>query len=224
MSFFYSPFTVKNGEPITISHLQHRHLRQLSTKGVEEGYQVEYKTALTDSAKRKIPKIITSFANSAGGWLFVGVDETTLEIDKLEKPSRIDFNQIISPILREHVSPLPRFDTRFLKSKGSSFGVLVVYIYEGNNPPYVADGIVYIRNGSSSEPAKSQRSKINNLYQKRKDFEAKIKDFCKREIYYPMDDRDSNQVVLCNIYIMKTTESFSQSSSISLDDLAEKIH
>lgn len=221
MPFFYSPFTDKDGNSIDIYHVQHRHLTQLVSKGVEEGYQVEYKTSLTESVKRKIPKIITSFANSAGGWLFIGVDERTHELDKLEKPQRTDYNQIISQLLREHVSPLPRFDARFLRLKGSTFGVLAVYIFEGNNPPYVADGTVYIRNGSSSEPAKSQRAEIDNLYQKQKDFKSRIADFCKREIYYPMDNKESSQVVLCNIYILNAVKNTLQGLPIRLSELAE---
>lgn len=222
MSIFYSPFTDKSGNLIDISHIQHQHLAQLSSKEIEEGYQVEYKTALTDSVKKKIPKIITSFANSSGGWLFIGIDEKTHELDKLERPQRTDYNQIIAQLLREHVSPLPRFEARFLKSKKSTYGVLVVYIFEGNNPPYVADGTVYIRNGSSSEPAKSQRAEIDILFQKHKDFELRRKEFCKRELYYPMDDRESNQVVLCNIYIMNTAKTFAKRSPVSLIDFAEK--
>lgn len=221
MPFFYSPFTDKNGNPIDIFHVKHRHLSQLLSKEVEEGYQVEYKTSLTESVKRKIPKIITSFANSAGGWLFIGVDEKTHELDKLEKPQRTDYNQIISQLLREHVSPLPRFDGRFLRLKGSAFGVLAIYISEGNNPPYIADGTVYIRNGSSSEPAKSQRAEIDNLYQKQKDFKTRIADFCKREVYYPMDNKKSSQIVLCNIYIMNVIRGFSQDMPIRLNELAE---
>jgi len=222
MSSFYSPFTDKSGNFIDISRLQHRHLMQLISKEIQEGYQVEYKSSMSDSVKKKIPKIITSFANSAGGWLFVGVDEKTNELDKLEKSSRTDYSQIISQLLREHVSPLPRFDARFLKSKNSSFGVLAVYIFEGNNPPYVADGTIYVRNGSSSEPVKSQRTEIDILYQKAKDFDSKIKDFCKRDLYYPMDDRDSSQVVLCNVYIMNTNKLLHQKTPITLDELAEK--
>lgn len=222
MSFFYSPFTDKTGNPVDIFHIQHRHLIQLSSKEIEEGYQVEYKTELTDSVKKKLPKIITSFANSAGGWLFVGVDEKTLELDKLEKPSRTDYSQIISQLLREHVSPLPRFEARFLKSNKSTSGVLVVYVYEGTNPPYVADGTVYVRNGSSSEPAKSQRAEIDVLYQKRNNFEQTLKDFCRREIFYPMDYEDTPQVALCNIYIMNTVKTFAHGSSIRLEDLAQE--
>lgn len=222
MSFFYSPFTDKNGNLIDISHILHRHLTQLLSKDVEEGYQVEYKTSLSDSVKKKIPKIITSFANSAGGWLFIGVDEKTHELDKLERPKRTDYNQPISQLLRKYVSPLPRFDARFLKSKSSTYGVLVIYIFEGNNPPYVADGTVYVRNGSSSEPAKSQRAEIDVLYQKYKDFELRRQNFCKRELYYPMDDRESTQVALCNIYIMNTANTFAKSSPLNLIDLAER--
>lgn len=222
MSFFYSPFTDKKGNPIDIFHIQHRHLIQLSSKAVEEGYQVEYKADLTDSVKKKLPKIITSFANSSGGWLFVGVDEKTLELNKLKRPSRTDYGQIIAQLLREHVSPLPRFEARFLKPNKSADGVLVVYVYEGTNPPYVADGTVYVRNGSSSEPAKSQRAEIDVLYQKRNNFEQTVKDFCRREVFYPMDYEETPQVVLCNIYIMNTAKTFAQGSSIRLEDLAQK--
>lgn len=137
MYSFYSPFTDKQGNPIDIYHLQHRHLIQLSNKMIEEGYQIEYKTELTDSVKRKLPKIITSFANSAGGWLFIGVDEKTYDLDRLEKPYRTDYSQVIAQILREHTSPIPRFEARFLKAKKSSHGVLIIYVYEGINPPYI---------------------------------------------------------------------------------------
>lgn len=40
MSSFYSPFTDKEDRPIDIHHLQHRHLRQLVEKEIEEGYQI----------------------------------------------------------------------------------------------------------------------------------------------------------------------------------------
>lgn len=222
MSFFYSPFTDKKGSPLDIFHINHRHLSQLLSKEIEEGYQVEYKADLTDSVKKKIPKIITSFANSEGGWLFIGVDEKTHELDKLKKAQRTDYTQIISQLLREHVSPLPHFAARFFKSKASVSGVLVIYIFEGNNPPYVADGTVYVRNGSSSEPARSQRAEIDSLYQKRKDFDSKIEAFCVREVYYPMDKSESNQIVLCNIFIKNIGKHSKGNFFIHLDDLARK--
>lgn len=221
-SFFYSPFTDKRENPLDIFHIKHHHLSQLLSKGIEEGYQVEYKADLTDSVKKKIPKIITSFANSAGGWLFIGVDEKTHELDKLKIAQRTDYTQVISQLLREHVSPLPHFAARFLKPEASKFGVLVIYIFEGNNPPYIADGTVYVRNGSSSEPARSQRAEIDSLYQKRKDFDSKIEAFCVREVYYPMDNSKSNQIVLCNIYIKHIDKPFAGSFFIKLEDLAKK--
>jgi len=198
----YSPFTTREGVPIFIHNLQHRHLEQLSTKEVQEGYQVEFKSELSDTVKKKIPKIITSFANSEGGWLFIGVDEKTGDIDKLQKPPRTDFSQIIAQLLREHASPLPAFEARFLKAPQSNYGVLAVYVYEGNDPPYITDGTVYIRNGSSSEPQRSQRADIDHLYQKAKDFDAWVDRFCKRKIYYPMDTLKTGQIVVCNTYIL----------------------
>ncbi len=220
MLSFYSPFSDKKGTPIDIFHIQHHHLYQLQSKGIEEGYQIEYKSSLTESVKKKLPKIITSFANSAGGWLFVGVDEKTLEIDRLEKPPRTDCSQILSQLLREHTSPLPHFEARFLKRKGSEKGVLVVYVFEGVDPPYIADGTVYVRNGSSSEPARSQRSEIDTLYQKGNSFKTLINEFCRREIFYPMDDAEGNQVPLCNIYIMNTAANRTRQPFMRLDNLA----
>ena len=220
MSSFYSPFTDKEDRPIDIHHLQHRHLRQLVEKEIEEGYQIEYKSDLSDSVKRKIPKIIASLANSAGGWLFIGVDEKTHQIDTLKKQPRADYNQIISQLLREHLAPLPHFDSRFLKEKGNAMGVLVIYVHEGYNPPYISDGTVYIRNGSSSEPAKSQRAELDLLYQKADKFRTDIERFCQRKLYYPMDDIECGQVVLCNIYLFNTAP---KSAHHSLEKIADKL-
>ncbi|MBO0912590.1 MAG: ATP-binding protein, partial [Acidobacteria bacterium] len=38
-----------------------------------EGFRVEYKSTLDDNVRRSLPKVISSFANSHGGVLVIGV-------------------------------------------------------------------------------------------------------------------------------------------------------
>ena len=199
---FYSPFTDSKNQFIKIGNLKHNHLKQLDEKGIEEGYQIEYKECWNSSVKKKIPKIITSFANSTGGWIFIGIKEKNGVIIGIDK-ERTDFNQQISQLLTS-VSPMPIFETKFLKLENSDKGILVIYVYEGNNSPYIAQGTIYIRNGSSSEPVRSNRLDIDNLSEKSMMFQKKLDEFCKREVYFAGDGVESSRNVICNIYFYNT--------------------
>jgi len=54
--------------PITVQHI-----RDFCTR-FEEGLRVEYKSTFDQNVKDKLPKIISSFANSHGGVLVIGVN------------------------------------------------------------------------------------------------------------------------------------------------------
>lgn len=134
----YSPFGDKKGNPLELSKIRFSHLGQLRT--VDEGYKVEYKSTFDKSVKDKIPAIITSFANSEGGWLIIGIDDNSHEVTCIPK-IRSDYSQTISQLLKERTSPIPVFDSRFIQNpKNKGEGVLVVEIYEGKFSPYVANG------------------------------------------------------------------------------------
>jgi len=91
---------------------------------VDEGYNIEYKSEWNDNFKKKhLAKVITSFANTEGGWLFVGVDDAGKYVG-IEK-QRTGFSQQIGQILKTSVSPYPTFETKFVKEKGSNKGVLL---------------------------------------------------------------------------------------------------
>ncbi|MEO1341679.1 MAG: ATP-binding protein, partial [Cyanobacteria bacterium J06635_13] len=64
----YNPFDKLPTEKLTIEDLN-----QLLTKSVAEGYYVEYKSEFVKN--EKIGWSISSFANTYGGWYFVGVEE-----------------------------------------------------------------------------------------------------------------------------------------------------
>lgn len=110
----YSSFWDKKGNPLELSNIRFSHLEQLRT--VDEGYKVEYKS---------------TFANSEGGWLIIGIDDNSHEVSCIPK-IRSDYSQTISQLLKERTSPIPAFDSKFIRNpKNKDEGVLVVEIYEG---------------------------------------------------------------------------------------------
>jgi|GEM_PF-2354902 len=129
-----------------------------------------------------------------------------------------DFSQIISQRLAV-VSPFPKFESKFITNpQNSQMGVLVIYVYEGLDPPYVCNGTVYLRNGSSKQPIKSERIEIDNLVHKRERFFKKHKEFCDNDLidenikipfvsiylYNPYTDIDINNLTE-NLRFMKKT-------------------
>ena len=74
---YYCPFKNLNGEDIPFDEIEYNDLSQLSN--ADEGYKIEYKGDFGDKVKKKLPKVICSFANCTGGWLFIGVDNNILK-------------------------------------------------------------------------------------------------------------------------------------------------
>lgn len=147
----YSPFRNEQGRPKSLDEVTYADLAQL--KDLEEGFALEFKRTWNDNVRTKIPKIIASFANSHGGWLVIGIADGDKAVCPVPKLSA-DFSQIFGELCRHHVSPTPRFDTRFIADPANpKQGAVVVQVHEGDFPPYVADGIVEIREGSTSGPA-----------------------------------------------------------------------
>ena len=88
---------------------------------------------------------------------------------------------------------MPEFSTRFLTTpKDKTRGVLVVYVYEGRNAPYICNGSIYVRSGSSKEPIKSaDRGNIEYLYKRSKIYNKQIENFCKRDFHLPYNQKVS---------------------------------
>lgn len=221
---FYSPFTDSKFNFLPLAKVNKRHLVQLND--CDEGYKLEFKENLDKSVKKKIPKIITSFANSDGGWLIIGIDDINKELKPIPKV-RADYSQTISQLIKRKVSPLPKYDVKFIKTTKQE-GILIIYVYEGNFPPYVADGTIYIRNASSTEPITAERSSIEYLYNKSRIFENELKDFCKRNIYFPSgkvtNEIEINDSPILNIYLKNISDKKDYSYDLKLlDDIKELV-
>lgn len=193
----YSPFIDKKGNKIKLSKIRFSDIVRIEETGIEEGYKVEFKSVWDDNFKKKhLCQTITSFANAEGGWLIVGIEDGTGKYIGIDK-QRTDFSQIISQKLVE-VTPIPKFDCRFIhETNNKKRGVLVIQVYEGINPPYVCNGTVYTRNGSSKLPIKSDRSSIDELINKRNKYNDLMKRFCVNNF---VDERERNPHCIIYLY------------------------
>ena len=190
----FSPFRDEHGVPKELADVTYDDLAQLV--GMDEGYVLEFKRSLTAGVKNKIPKIIASFANSRGGWLVIGIADDNHAICPVPRISA-DYSQMIGELCRRHVSPAPPFDVRFITDPAApDQGVIVVRVDEGRFPPYVADGVVEIREGSTSGPATG--SALVELYDKATRRAVQITDFCRRTVYV------ADPVPLFDLYLFRT--------------------
>ena len=190
----FSPFKDAQGNPKALVDVTYDDLEQL--KELEEGYVLEFKRSLSPTVQKKLPKIIASFANSAGGWLVIGIADDDKSICPVPRLGA-DYSQIIGELCRRHISPAPRIDVRFLTRTGApDEGVIVVQVLEGDFPPYVADGIVDVREGSTSGPAAS--SALVELYGKATRRRVEVREFCRRTVFYAADS-----LPLFNLYVFR---------------------
>ncbi len=161
---FYSPFEdIYN--IFEISKLKYSDLGLLREH--DEGYCVEYKELYDKAFKeKKLPKSACAFANRNGGWLFVGVNDKGIVVD-------VDLSEItkesLYSIIAARVHPTPYVDITILENpEKAGFGVIVFYISEGKNTPYIANGTIYVRNGNTSDPA--DRTELDLLTKKGYDY------------------------------------------------------
>lgn len=183
MSQFYSPLINENGNFLSIDEIEYKHLSQLADRGIQEGYKVEYKKQWDDNFKIKhLCQTITSFANSEGGWLFIGINDRGTIVNIHEE--KADFSQTIANKIQSDVSPTPVFECRFIRNPSEmETGVLVIFVDEGIDPPYICKGTVYIRSGSSKLPVAPDRSTIDRLIEKQNKYKNEMEKFKIDTIY-----------------------------------------
>lgn len=140
----------------------------------DETFFIEFKEESIRNSQ--LTKEISAFANSYGGYLFLGVNDSKNIIGCTNKWSELKINTVIC----NGISPMPHFDIKQFKLKNTK-KLFVIKVEEGLNPPYVTnDGHIYHRVSSSSDRVKDSNT-LNNLYQKRKDNIKRIE----QKIYIP---------------------------------------
>ena len=158
---------------------------------IREGWYVEYKSQLPKP--KDIAKILSSFANQYGGWLFIGVNEdpeslTAQNIPGIAADQVTRVLETVRNAAKDIVRPQVIFQTRILEGPLESVGlpaqqsVIVIHIPEGSNTPYIHnDGRIYIRIGDSSSPvAATDKSTFDTLYQRGQDRQSFLKSLVQR--------------------------------------------
>jgi hypothetical protein len=132
-------------------------IREFSRR-FSEGLRVEYKSALSDSVRSKIPAIVSSFANSFGGVLVLGVNTiqgaAVEPIEGYETPEREELSLTIQNSCIANINPpvFPR--TRQISSDQPGKSFLVVEVDASEEAPHAIENSrkVYVRTGDSSRP------------------------------------------------------------------------
>lgn len=138
---------------------------QISKTEVHENYFFEFKSARESNIK--MMKEVTAFANTFGGYIFIGVEN-----DKSISGRGDWTEERLHTTIHDSITPIPIFDVKEFIVDNKS--ILVVRIEEGAMPPYVLiDGTINERVSSGSYKI-TNAATLNQLVEKRRDFDNKV--------------------------------------------------
>jgi Schlafen, AlbA_2 len=134
-----------------------RHIREICAR-FNEGVRVEYKGTFDANVRSHIPKIVSSFANSQGGVMIVGVPAVNgvpgAQIDGFEPPAREELALTVESICLQNIQPpvLPR--TQIVQSDVPDRVFLVIEVDESAEAPHAIENSkrVYVRTGNAANP------------------------------------------------------------------------
>lgn len=148
--------------------------KYLDTIDDDETFSIEFKEE--NIRNTQLTKEISAFANSFGGYILLGVNDSK----KIVGCSNIWTELKINTIICNGISPTPHFDIKKFDLKNSK-KLYIIKVEEGTNPPYITnDGYIYHRVSSSSDRVKDANT-LNNLYLRNQNNIKKIED----KIYIP---------------------------------------
>lgn len=130
-------------------------------KDAVEGWFLEYKERVLEPAK--LAKSISSFANSHGGLLILGIKENqkTRKLESfvpMDMPSAENCVTQIRNAAVAHLVPTPFFDTKIVEVPGVELAndkrwIVLASVPRGANAPYLhSSGCIYTRVGDSASP------------------------------------------------------------------------
>ena len=132
---------------------------------IPEGWFIEYKRSVRSA--KPLAKSVAAFANTYGGWLFLGVEESSTDgtpnaggfpgLDDEEVRRTL---QWLRQSLHSYVQPVPYFHSEVLRGPSDEIGLLEgraiisVHVPESVATPHLHnDGRIYTRVADSSEPS-----------------------------------------------------------------------
>jgi hypothetical protein len=138
-------------------------LTELLTEDVEhfcrtfqENIRVEYKSTFDESVKNKLPRVVSSFANSYGGILIIGVNARNGTPEEPFDGIRFEDREprlTLENICRSHIFPEVPVRATLVPSRVSGNAFMVVQVNESPKAPHAIENStrVYVRSGDSSD-------------------------------------------------------------------------
>jgi len=109
-----------------------------------EGYNAEFKFKIPAKLK-ELSQEVCAFANSGGGYLFIGVDDLgNVAGATVDNTRRSDVQDAI-----RHISPVIQVEMYPVDVDGKT--VWVIAVPSGKDKPYVLSGAIYVREGSNTQ-------------------------------------------------------------------------
>lgn len=189
---------------------------QTAIDEVEESFFFEFKEDGVKSSK--LVEEVSAFANTYGGYIFLGVAD-----DKTIVGCKEWNEQRIFAVIHDSLSPVPSFDVKKCVYENGNI-IYVVRIDEGAEPPYITNkGLIYERISSSSCVVKDS-SRLTQMYIKRKDQE----NFVEQKISIKSIESDVNNIWgyidIGFSLVLRDSKTFTKRFyDINLNDLMENV-
>jgi hypothetical protein len=175
-----------------------------------EGLRVEYKASLDDAVRRALPKVVSSFANSRGGVIVLGVNAVNgvpqPPIEGFEPAAREEIPLTIENICLENLHPpvFPRIIEVPGDASGSKF--FVVEVDESAEAPHAIENStkVYVRTGNAANPYElAQVETIIALLRRREDPTSRRRDLVASVHINGIDAQAPQmEIVICPVFPM----------------------
>jgi hypothetical protein len=128
--------------------------------GLDETLFVEHKAGIGEDESFKLLQAIAAFANTAGGWVLLGIHEGKIVATNESvwaAPGAPQLVDMVRDRLRGRLDPLPAFEAKVIEHHGGPVGV--VRVYESSDTPHTAlqNGAVYVREVAGVRDAKTPK-------------------------------------------------------------------
>lgn len=198
---------------------------------VDEGWFVDYKSQAIKPVE--FGKVLSSFANQFGGWVFVGVEEgpnKSLRAAAFPGIPTADVPQIMVAIregVAAHVSTPVFFQHKIIDGPVASIGlpdrqsIIILNVSEGENPPYVhSSGRIYRRIADSSEPkVETDRSVLDEMWKRSERITARLKEW----ILDPTEGDPLDGVPVGYLYLLSDRSHSNYDSGLTFQKFREVI-
>ena len=149
-----------------------------SLQRAAEGWYIEYKRAVPESVA--LAKSLAAFANTYGGWLFLGIEERSKEHSVAGAFPGIARDEVDAALQRlrkgaaDFLTPTPHYEVRAVWGPDASLGladdhaVICIWVPASRAAPHVHKrGYIYRRVADASEPRpESDRAALDGLWRR----------------------------------------------------------